>query len=75
MSSTTQTEEFFASAWPQYEGVTETTRAIEVVACTGHSIWVDVTWRHDTGATERFLYQLVDTEAGWRIAVLTPLGT
>lgn len=74
VSSTAQTEQFFASAWGQYDGVRDTTRAVEVVARTGHSIWADVTWRHDTGATERFLYQLVDTEAGWRIAVLTPLG-
>jgi hypothetical protein len=73
VSDNTQTEEFFASAWGQYDGITDTAADITVVAETTHSIWADVTWRHDSGATERLLYQLVDTGQGWKIAVLTPL--
>lgn len=43
-------------------------------ASTGHSIWADVTWKYQGGAPdERNMYQLVRTDAGWKIAVLTPL--
>lgn len=39
-----------------------------------HSIWVDVTWTYHGGAPdERNMYQLVRTDEGWKIAVLTPL--
>ena len=68
-----QTEGFFESAWAQYEGVTDTQTDIAILAGTAHSIWADVTWRHDNGTGERLVYQLVDTGSGWRIAVLTPL--
>lgn len=73
VSDSTQTEQFFAAAWEQYDGVTATSTEIAIVAETGHSIWADVTWRHDNGSTERLMYQLVDTGEGWKIAVLTPL--
>ena len=68
-----QTEGFFDSAWAQYEGVTDTETDIEILAHASHSIWADVTWRHNNGTGERLVYQLLDTGAGWRIAVLTPL--
>src|SRR5699024_151749 len=45
-----------------------------VIASTEHSIWADVTWRYHGGAPdERNMYQLVQTDDGWKIAVLTPL--
>ena len=70
-----QTAQFFASAFGQYEGVTGTTADVAVVAEAPHSIWADVTWHHDTGASERFVYQLLDTGGRWQIGVLTPLPT
>lgn len=70
-----QTESFFASAFGQYSDVTEVDVDVAVVASTGHSIWADVTWKYQEGAPdERNMYQLVRTEDGWKIAVLTPLG-
>ena len=65
VSSASQTEQFFAGAFSQYEGVTTTHAAVKVVASTGHSIWVDVTWTHSPSRQEeRFLYQLVrDSES------------
>ncbi|HEX5728397.1 nuclear transport factor 2 family protein [Microbacterium sp.] len=74
VSDAAQTEKFFASAWDQYEGVTDTRTELDVVATTPGSVWVDLTWHHDNGASERLMYQLVRTEEDWRIAVLTPLG-
>ena len=69
-----QTESFFAGAFGQYEGVTEANAAVSVVASTEHSIWVDVTWTYYGAAPdERNMYQLVRTDDGWKIAVLTPL--
>lgn len=74
VSDRTQTVEFFAGAFGQYEGVSVADAAIDVVAATGHSLWVDVTWSYDGEVPgERNLYQLVRTEAGWKIGVLTPL--
>ena len=74
VSSASQTKQFFAEAFGQYEGVSNTRATIKVVAETGHSIWADVTWTHDAGAPqERLLYQLVRSSEGWKIAVLTPL--
>lgn len=73
VSSRAQTRAFFEQAFPQYDGVTATRTAIEIAASTASSIWADVTWHHDTGATERLMYQLVDDEGTWLIAVLTPL--
>ncbi|BDI23690.1 DUF4440 domain-containing protein [Herbiconiux sp. L3-i23] len=70
----TQTEQFFASAWGQYEGVDETTNTIDVVASGEHSIWADVTWFSGGRARERFVYQLVGDAGEWKIGVLTPIG-
>lgn len=70
-----QTEEFFAGAFGQYEGVVKAHATVSVVAATAHSVWADVTWDYDDAAPgERNLYQLVRIADGWRIAVLTPLG-
>ncbi|WP_173154725.1 hypothetical protein [Brevibacterium permense] len=69
-----QTESFFASAFGQYSGVTEVDVHVTVAASTEHSIWADVSWKYQGGAPdERNMYQLVRTEDGWKIAVLTPL--
>lgn len=74
VSDTGQTEEFFAGAFSQYEGVSTTDAAVTVVAATSHSIWADVYWSHHGGAAdERNMYQLIRSGEGWKIAVLTPL--
>jgi ketosteroid isomerase-like protein len=74
VSDERQTEHFFASAWGQYKGVTDTHTEIAVVAETSGSVWADVTWHHEGAPAERLMYQLVETEDGWKIAVLTPLA-
>ena len=74
VSDEQQTQAFFASAWGQYEGVTDTHTDLEVVAETPASIWVDVTWQHVGAPPERLMYQLVPADGTWRIAVLTPLA-
>lgn len=69
-----QTEQFFAGAFGQYEGVSTARPHVEVVAATDHSIWADVTWDYDGGAPgEHNLYQLVRSGDEWKIAVLTPM--
>ena len=73
VSATAQTEEFFRSAFGQYEGVSDARAVVEVVAETGHSLWADVTWSYDGAPGERNMYQLVRTQGSWKIAVLTPL--
>lgn len=76
VSAASQTEEFFAGAFGQYEGILTAHATVEVIAETGHSLWADVTWTYDAGApAEHNLYQLVRTGSGWKIAVLTPLDT
>jgi len=74
VSDARQTEEFFAGAFGQYEGVSRSDAAVEVVAATGHSIWADVSWHHHGGVPdERSMSQLVRNDDKWTIAVLTPL--
>jgi hypothetical protein len=68
-----QTEQFFASSFGQYDGVTAVEHTLSVIVDTAHSVWADVTWSYDGRARERFCYQLVDGPAGLQIAVLTPL--
>lgn len=69
-----QTETFFASAFGQYSGVTEVDVDVTVASSSEHSIWADFTWKYLGGAPdERNMYQLMRTDAGWKIAVLTPL--
>ena len=74
VSDAAQTEQFFASAWGQYAGVTQTHTDLTVVAETPASVWVDVTWNHVGAPPKRPMYQLVDTGGAWKIAVLTPLA-
>lgn len=74
VTDASQTKDFFAAAFAQYEEVKDADAAVEVVASTGHSIWADVTWRYRGGAPdERNMYQLVRIDGRWKIAVLTPL--
>lgn len=75
ITSQAQTEKFFTGAFGQYEGVTDASFDVIVVAATGHSIWADVTWSYNGGNVpgERNLYQLVVTGLRWQIAVVTPM--
>ncbi|GAA2024782.1 hypothetical protein GCM10009720_00640 [Yaniella flava] len=74
VSGASQTEEFFASAFGQYDGASTAEAAVEVVAATRYSIWADVRWSYDGGVPdERHMYQLVLDGEDWKIAVLTPL--
>lgn len=68
-----QTEQFFASAWEQYEGVHAVDKRVVIMAEAPASVWVDVTWSYDGQPRERMCYQLVGAGADYRIAVLTPL--
>jgi hypothetical protein len=74
VSDASQTEEFFAASWSQYEGVDTVDKQIAIMAEAPGSIWADVTWSYDGQARERFCYQLVDGTDGYQIAVLTPMG-
>lgn len=69
-----QTEEFFAASWSQYEGVDAVDKQIVVMAEAPRSVWVDVTWSYGGRAQERFCYQLVARADGYQIAVLTPMA-
>jgi len=73
VSDAAQTEQFFAAAIGQYDGVSAASAALTVVAEARHSLWVDVTWTYDGTPAERNMYQLVRADGSWRIAVLTPL--
>lgn len=73
VSKEKQTEKFFASSWDQYEGVDDITPTIELLAEAPGTVWADVTWSHDGVVRERMVYQLVATDTGYRIAVLTPM--
>ncbi|WP_427005374.1 hypothetical protein [Pseudarthrobacter sp. H2] len=66
-----QTEEFFASSWRQYEGVDAIDKKIVIMAEAPGSVWANVTWSYGGQPRERFCYQLIETAAGYRIAVLT----
>lgn len=73
VSDRAQTEEFFASAFGQYDGVTEARADVGVVAQSSHSLWVDVRWTYDNAPAERNMYQLIRAGETWQIAVLTPM--
>jgi ketosteroid isomerase-like protein len=73
VTDSSQTEQFFASAWQQYEGIEEASREIAVMGEAPNSVWADVTWRYGGEAGERFCYQLIATPTGYQIAVLTPM--
>jgi ketosteroid isomerase-like protein len=68
-----QTEQFFAASWEQYEGIDSVEKRVRILAEAPWSVWVDVAWVYSGGPGERFCYQLVDGPDGYRIAVLTPL--
>ena len=74
VSDASQTEEFFATSWSQYDGVDAVDKQIVVLADAPGSIWVDVTWSYDGQPRERFCYQLVEGTDGYQIAVLTPMA-
>lgn len=69
-----QTRQFFDQGWSQYDGVDEAEPDVDVVAASPHSIWADVVWSYDGQPRERFIYQLLKSESGWQVGVLTPLG-
>ena len=73
VTSREQTREFFSGAFDQYEGIRDTRSEITLLANTKTAIWADVTWHHDSGVTERLVYQLVRAGQAWQIAVLTPV--
>ena len=74
VSDASQTEEFFAASWRQYDGVDAVDKQIVVLAEAPGSIWVDVTWSYDGQPRERFCYQLVEGTDDYQIAVLTPMA-
>ena len=74
VSDSRQTEEFFASAFGQYAGVTDVRKLITIMGEGPGTVWADVTWSFDGRAPERFCYQLIDSAEGYRIAVLTLLA-
>lgn len=69
-----QTEEFFASAWGQYDGVTAVEKHIVIMGEAPASVWADVRWSYHGQERERFCYQLVPGRDGYQIAVLTPMA-
>ena len=75
VTNASQTEQFFASSWSQYEGVEAVDKRIEIIAEAPHSIWADVTWSYGGEPRERFCYQLLSGADGWQIAVLTSMPT
>jgi hypothetical protein len=68
-----QTEEFFATSWGQYEGVSEVQKQVVIMGEAPHSVWADVTWSYGGEPQERFCYQLIEKDGRFQIAVLTPL--
>ena len=74
VSEATQTEDFFASSWSQYQGVDAIDKQIVIMGKAPGSLWADVTWSYGGKAQERFCYQLVAAPDGYRIAVLTPMA-
>jgi hypothetical protein len=74
VSDAGQTEQFFASSWGQYDGVDAVERRVVVMGEGPGSVWADVTWSYSGRTRERFCYQLVPGDAGYQIAVLTPLA-
>lgn len=68
-----QTEEFFAGAWAQYDGVHTVDKTISTMGSGPSTVWADVTWTYPGSAKEHFCYQLIDGPDGLQIAVLTLL--
>ena len=74
VSDASQTEEFFASTWSQYDEVDAADPQILTMGEAPGTVWADVTWFYGGRAQERFCYQLVAGPQGYRIAVLTPMA-
>jgi len=74
VSDASQTEEFFAASWSQYEGLDAVDKQIVVMGEAPGSLWADVTWSYGGKAQERFCYQLVTGTDGYRIVTLTPMA-
>ena len=74
VSAREQTEQFFVSAWGQYDGVDTVAHEVTLMGAGPATAWLDVTWVYDGQPRERFCYQVVQgADGAWRIAVLTPL--
>lgn len=56
VSDAAQTEQFFASAWAQYDGIDNIASNVKVMAVAPGSVWTDVTWSYDGRPRERFCY-------------------
>lgn len=72
VSDSSQTEQFFAAGWGQYEGVDAIDKTVSVILEAPSTVWADVTWTYGD-VSERFCYQLINPPPGLQIAVLTPL--
>lgn len=73
VSDSAQTEQFFASSFAQYDGVNSIEKTISVMGESASVVWADVAWSYDGQQRERFCYQLAEPDAGFQIAVLTPI--
>ncbi len=73
VSDSAQSEQFFASSFAQYDGVDSIEKSISVMGESASGVWADVAWSYDGQLRERFCYQLVEPDAGYQIAVLTPM--
>ncbi|HET6379446.1 MAG TPA: hypothetical protein VFH63_00215 [candidate division Zixibacteria bacterium] len=73
VSDARQTQDFFARAWGQYEGVDSADHEIRIMGQAPGTVWADVTWSYGGAVRERFCYQLVERPDGYQIAVLTPM--
>jgi len=73
ITEVSQTEDFFAASWSQYDGIDAVDKRIVIMGEAPSSLWADVTWYYQGRAGERFCYQLVEGSDGYQIAVLTPM--
>ena len=74
VSDAKQTEDFFASAWSQYDGIETVDNQITILAEAPGTVWADIVWSYDGQPQERFCYQLVERDGGYQIGVLTPMA-
>lgn len=73
VSDPAQGEQFFTSSFAQYDGVDSIEKSISIMAESPSNVWANVAWSYDGQQRERFCYQLVEAEAGYQIAVLSPM--
>jgi hypothetical protein len=62
-----QCEQFFASAWDQYEGINTVAKEISIMGEAPGSVWADVSWSSGGRLRERFCYQLIEGRNGCRL--------